>query len=72
MGVHVNIGIDRFPTQGDLVGHRAQVCFHYDTSQRIGGTFKRDDTEDPFLTVIELDDGRVILGSECQYSIEGG
>lgn len=41
----------------------------YDTSRYIGGTIIRDDREEPFETLIRLDDGRVIRGTECQYSM---
>ena len=44
------------------------MCFHYDTSVEIPGTVIRDDREEPFETLIKLDDGRVIRGVECQYS----
>lgn len=39
-------------------------------SKKIEGTVIRDDVEDPHLTIIKLDDGRIILGTECQYSIK--
>ena len=32
------------------------------------GTVIRDDREEPFETLIRLDDGRVLRGVECQYS----
>jgi hypothetical protein len=32
------------------------------------GTIVRDDNEPPWRTIIRLDDGRVVLASECQYS----
>lgn len=63
--------IDRynFPKQSQYVNRRCEVCFHYDTSKIIMGTIIRDDREEPFETIIHLDDGRTILGTECQYSI---
>lgn len=69
MGVHDNIGFVRehFPRQGDLLGRRTSVCFRYESSDTIAGTIIRDDVEDPMRTVIQLDDGRVVLGDECQY-----
>jgi hypothetical protein len=32
------------------------------------GTIIRDDMEEPFRTIISLDDGRVILATECMHS----
>jgi hypothetical protein len=49
---------------------RTRVCFNYDTSKTIMGTIVRDDYEDPWRTIISLDDGRVVLGSECQHAPE--
>lgn len=68
MGAHPYIGPDAFPKQGDHLGRRARVCFHYDTSRTFDGTVVRDDTEDPHVTVIRLDDGRHVLATECMYS----
>jgi hypothetical protein len=67
MGVHVNIGFDKFPAQGQWRGCRTRVCFNYE-SRWLMGTVIRDDREDPGLTIIQLDDGRVVLATECQYS----
>ncbi len=67
MGQHQNIGADRFPRQGEWLGKRVEVCFDYDPSQTIWGTFIRDDAEDPQRSIIQLDDGRVVLTTECQH-----
>jgi hypothetical protein len=69
MGVHKNITIDSFPKQGQWVGKEVEVCFHYNTGRLIKGKIIRDDAEDPFKTIIALDDGRVVSGGECQYSL---
>ncbi|MEN2468014.1 hypothetical protein [Ornithinibacillus sp. JPR2-1] len=69
MGVHQNISGSNYPRQGDFLNKRTKVCFNYDTKNYIGGTVIRDDREDPFLTLIKLDDGRYISSTECQYSI---
>lgn len=71
MGVVENISADRCPRQGRHLGARVQVCFHYDTSQMFDGIILRDDVEDPGLGIIQLDNGRVVLMTECQYSIRG-
>lgn len=68
MGVVKNVGFDHFPKQGAWLGKRTRVCFRYDTSNTIGGTIVRDDTEEPFVTIIHLDDGRLVLATECQHS----
>jgi hypothetical protein len=73
MGVHPNVGIDKFPKQASdntlfESGTTVSVCFNYDTSKRIAGTIVRNDWEDPWITIIRLDDGRHVLSTECQYS----
>lgn len=70
MGGLNNISHDRMPKQGEYLRRRTRVCFHYDTSHAVMGTIVRDDAEPPFQTIIRLDDGRIVLGSECQYSPE--
>jgi hypothetical protein len=64
----VNPPAGRFPVQSESVGARTEVCFHYDTSRRVGGTVVRDDLEDPWRTIIQLDDGPLVLATECQYT----
>ena len=68
MGVVENISADRWPTQGCYLGARVEVCFHYDTSRRFRGIVLRDDAEEPGRMVIQLDNGRVVLATECQFS----
>lgn len=68
MGAHPNIGIDKWPQQGSELGQRAEVIFHYDTSRVLMGTIVRDDSEEPFETMIRLDSGQIVRGSECQYA----
>jgi hypothetical protein len=72
MGVVPNISHDKFPQQGKFLNQRVQVCFNYDTSNLIGGAIVRDDTEEPGREIIKLDDGRYVLSTECQYSIDRG
>jgi hypothetical protein len=67
MGVAPNVGFDQWPRQGEWLGHRARVCFHYE-SREVMGTIVRDDQEEPFRTIISLDDGRVVLATECMFS----
>lgn len=67
MGTHVNITSTKFPKQGRFLGKTVEICFHYETDQLFQGTCIRDDMEEPFLTIFQLADGRVVLGKECQY-----
>lgn len=67
MGCHHNIDASKFPKQGDLLGSTVDVCFNYDLKNRLPGKIVRDDIEDPFRTIIELKDGRMIMATECQY-----
>ena len=79
MGCVENIAYDRFPKQKDknykypefAVGARVEVCFHYDTRKKCMGTVVRDDLEEPFETIIKLDDGRYVRAVECQFSYVG-
>jgi len=57
----------KLPNQGNDKKSRAEVYFHYDTSRTLEGKIVRDDMEEPYLTLIELEDGRVISAVECQY-----
>jgi hypothetical protein len=67
MGNVANISAEHFPRQYEHVGKRTQVCFHYDTTRVLDGTVVRDDAEEPWITIIRLDDGRHVLASECQW-----
>lgn len=69
MGCVETISAYRFPKQSEYVNRRCEVCFHFDTSLTIGGVILRDDREEPFETIIKLDDGRIVRATECQYSI---
>ena len=68
MGCVSTITAYSFPKQSEYVNRRCKVCFHYDTTKWIMGTVIRDDREEPYETLIKLDDGRVMRGVECQYS----
>lgn len=69
MGCVENVDFYKFPKQSAFVNRRCDVTFHYDTSRYILGTIIRDDREEPFETLIRLDDGRIIRATECQYGI---
>lgn len=69
MGCVESISYDRFPKQGTYLNKKCKVCFFYG-DETISGIIVRDDMEQPFLTIIRLDDGRHVLSTECQYSPE--
>jgi hypothetical protein len=58
-----------FPTQGRwaLEHCRVEVCFNFDPSVTLHGFFVRHDTEEPYIGIIQLDDGRYVLETECQF-----
>ena len=76
MGCIDTITYDKFPKQKDenyiyprfKVGSRVKVCYHFDTSKYHYGTIVRDDLEEPFETIIKLDNGRYLRAIECQFS----
>ena len=68
MGVVNGVGFSEFPTQGPLLGQRVEVCFRFDTANRVGGVCVRDDYAEPFVAIFRLEDGRHVLASECQYT----
>ncbi len=74
MGCVNTITFDNFPKQKDenyqypSIGKRVRVCYHYDISKADMGYIVRDDREEPFETIIKLDNGRYVRGAECQYS----
>ena len=70
MGCVKTIDKYHFPKQSGHVNQRVEVCFHYNSKETTNGTIIRDDAEEPFETLIKLDNGHVLRGVECQYSIE--
>lgn len=71
MGCSKKVGIDIFPKQGPFLHCRVRVCFNYDTSSVIEGEMVRQDMEEPYLSIIKLDDGRYIMTTECQFQLIG-
>lgn len=70
MGCVDGITFDMFPKQDKkFLNKRVKVYFYYDTSKFIRGYIVRYDINIPFRTIIKLDDGRYVLGTECQFSL---
>ncbi len=68
MGVAPNVSREKFPKQGGWLGKRTKVCFNCDADHCVMGTIVRDDHEEPWVTIISLDNGRVVLATECMHS----
>lgn len=69
MGVQKNVGLNNFPQQGNHLNKVVEVCFNYSSDNSITGKIVRDDVQEPSVTIINLEDGRFILASECQYKL---
>lgn len=67
MGCVPTITFSGYPRQTEKVGKRVVVVFHYDTANQVGAKILRDDAEDPGRTIIQTDDGRFLLSTECQF-----
>lgn len=68
MGVAPNVSHDKFPKQGPNLNTRMRVVFNYDLTHELRGTVVRDDYEEPWKTIIQLDNGHYVMSTECQYS----
>lgn len=69
MGVVKGISFTQYPKQRSRVGKRVSVCYNYNTKERHEGTVIRDDVGEPHQTIFHLDNGRILLATECQYYI---
>lgn len=67
MGCVSNVTATTFPKQGDDVGRLFSVVFHYDTTKPLLAVCVRHDTEEPYVMIFRLENGRHVLGTECQY-----
>jgi hypothetical protein len=72
MGLHKNVSLTSvWPEQGSHLNKLVTVgTFNDSDDTRMDGLIVRDDIEEPFLTIIRLDDGRYILGDECHYCLK--
>jgi hypothetical protein len=64
------VNISDYPKQSKTLYHRVKVYFNNEILSQKKGTIIRDDREEPFETIIKLDDGRIVRGSECQFLYE--
>lgn len=59
--------IEDYPKQASYLGYKCEVVFGYNTEDIFTGTIIRDDGEKPHVTIIALDNGKVVLSIECQF-----
>jgi hypothetical protein len=71
MGVRRDIRMGVFPPQGSALHRQVKVILDYDTPRHTTGKVVRDDVSDPWLMIIQLEDGRFVLSTECMYSYFG-
>lgn len=71
MGSSPHLDAEKYPVQNYTVGRRVTVFFGEDLLKAVPfpGTVLRDDKVEPHQVVLRLDDGRIILGSEANFSI---
>lgn len=70
MGMVKGIDFESFPKQSGWLGKSVKVCYSYDTSKQTKGMIIRDDHEEPYMTIFQLENGRVVLATECMYSLD--
>jgi hypothetical protein len=71
MGQVKNVGATTWPRQGRYLGSAAVVRFWDEQHTEFPAVIVRDDAEAPWITVLRLDGGRVVLSTECMYSPRG-
>jgi len=64
---NVNPTVGRWPAQ-TRVGEAVSLVFHHDTDRIVPATCVRYDTVAPFVRAFRMEDGRIVLGSECAYA----
>ena len=64
------VGVDQFPSQDPKLLHKkVVVMLSFDSKKPQRGTVLRADTTPPHEVVIQLDDKRIVLGSECSFKV---
>jgi hypothetical protein len=62
------IGKGKYPSQNSDLHHKTVVVMlEYDSREPLRGEVLRADDAAPHEVVIKLDDGRIVLGSECTF-----
>jgi hypothetical protein len=69
MRLEKNIEPNKSPEQGAWIGKEVEVYFN-DASKTLNGKIVREDIGKPYKTIIELEDGKYVLATECKYSIK--
>lgn len=69
MAIPPPITSERFPAQAEHFGASVVVAFPDNLAELQLGEIIRADAEQPNVTIIILDDGRTLLGSECLWSL---
>ncbi len=70
MTIEKKVELGEFPKQGDWLGRRVEVCPHSDNPRIFYGNIVREDAETPYKTIIQLDNGKYILSTECLYELK--
>ena len=68
MGQHHNITSDRYPRQSPDVGKPVLVTLH-NADCPVPAVIIRNDIEEPHRTIFQLNNGWVLLSTECQYQM---
>lgn len=64
------LGVDHFPKQDPaLIDKKVVVMLSFNSKRPQRGRVIRADIEAPNVVVIQLDDSRIVLGSECSYKV---
>lgn len=64
------LGNGAYPAQdAKLVNKKVVVMLGFDSRKPLRGTVLRADSAPPHEVVIQLDDKRIVLGSECSYKV---
>ena len=68
MGIVKNIGYNLSPKASENVGKRIEECYVCEEDILKNGIIVRDDIEEPFETIIRVENIRYIRAEECQFS----
>lgn len=64
------LGVDTYPDQdASILNRKVVVMLGFESKRPLRGTVLRADAIPPNEVVIQLDDQRIVLGSECSYKL---